>query len=196
MKKRLVSIVLLLAIAASLTGTVFANQNTENHYSTSILNEGISNDVIASETAQIPVRISLSEMSQLQPQLEKYGISYTIGEDRAIAYVNVSTRIHYDRSLYFSVIAQCPSVLLQRITGIIKWKYKRPTMSSFSAPVTISVNYQDDFGIPKYTLTCIMYTYRQYVSGTQISADFNIDIDATNEVSGGAVSRTVTAVIP
>lgn len=69
-------------------------------------------------------------------------------------------------------------------------------MSSFSAPVTTSVNYQDDFGIPKYTLTCIMYTYRQYVSGTQISADFNIDIDATNEVSGGAVSRTVTAVIP
>lgn len=33
-------------------------------------------------------------------------------------------------------------------------------------------------------------------SETLISADFNIDVDATGEISGGVVSRTVTGIVP
>lgn len=93
-----------------------------------------------------------------------------------------------------SNIAQCRTTLLQKITGSIVWKYK--TTGSYSKTKTISVNYQDDFGIPKYTLTCLKYTGKTFASGTTISADFNIDVDATGEISGGVVSRTVTGIVP
>lgn len=93
-----------------------------------------------------------------------------------------------------SFIAQCRTTLLQKITGSIVWKYK--TTGSYSKTKTISVNYQDDFGIPKYTLTCLKYTGKTFASGTTISADFNIDVDATGEISGGVVSRTVTGIVP
>ena len=100
----------------------------------------------------------------------------------------------YPNELYFSIIAQCRTTLLQKITGSIVWKYK--TTGSYSKTKTISVNYQDDFGIPKYTLTCLKYTGKTFASGTTISADFNIDVDATGEISGGVVSRTVTGIVP
>lgn len=150
--------------------------------------------IIASETFEIPVSLSLDELDEMKSELEECGIPYTVQGNRAIATVNVTTNIHYVDELYFSIIAQCRTTLLQKITGSIVWKYK--TTGSYSKTKTISVNYQDDFGIPKYTLTCLKYTGKTFASGTTISADFNIDVDATGEISGGVVSRTVTGIVP
>lgn len=94
----------------------------------------------------------------------------------------------------FSITAQCELLLLQKITGSIVWKYK--TTGSYSTPRTISINYKNSFGIPAYTMTCFKYTGKTFSSGTAIKADFNIDVDASGEIFGGAVSRTISAVIP
>lgn len=188
MKKRLCSMLLALVMLFSLSTTAFASGVDEG------TPPNVDSSIIASEEFSVPISLSLEEFEELKPGLEKYNIPYSIQGTRAIAVVDVSTTINYDKSLYFCIVAQCETTLLQKITGSISWKYK--TTGSYSTPKKITVNYQDDFGIPRYTLTCIKYTGKTFKSGTTISADFNIDIDATNEVSGGAVSRTVTGVIP
>ena len=183
-RKRLVSLFLAVVMLCSLSMTAFAASDEDVAMSAE---QGI----IASETFEIPVSLSLDELDEMKSELEECGIPYTVQGNRAIATVNVTTNIHYVDELYFSIIAQCRTTLLQKITGSIVWKYK--TTGSYSKTKTISVNYQDDFGIPKYTLTCLKYTGKTFASGTTISADFNIDVDATGEISGGVVSRTVTA---
>ena len=175
-RKRLVSLFLAVVMLCSLSMTAFAASDEDVAMSAE---QGI----IASETFEIPVSLSLDELDEMKSELEECGIPYTVQGNRAIATVNVTTNIHYVDELYFSIIAQCRTTLLQKITGSIVWKYK--TTGSYSKTKTISVNYQDDFGIPKYTLTCLKYTGKTFASGTTISADFNIDVDATGEISGG-----------
>mgnify|MGYP007045655653 FL=1 len=186
-RKRLVSLFLAVVMLCSLSMTAFAASDEDVAMSAE---QGI----IASETFEIPVSLSLDELDEMKSELEECGIPYTVQGNRAIATVNVTTNIHYVDELYFSIIAQCRTTLLQKITGSIVWKYK--TTGSYSKTKTISVNYQDDFGIPKYTLTCLKYTGKTIASGTTISADFNIDVDATGEISGGVESRTVTGIVP
>lgn len=186
-RKRLVSLFLAVVMLCSLSMTAFAASDEDVAMSAE---QGI----IASETFEIPVSLSLDELDEMKSELEECGIPYTVQGNRAIATVNVTTNIHYVDELYFSIIAQCRTTLLQKITGSIVWKYK--TTGSYSKTKTISVNYQDDFGIPKYTLTCLKYTGKTFASGTTISADFNIDVDATGEISGGVVSRTATGIVP
>ena len=182
-RKRLVSLFLAVVMLCSLSMTAFAASDEDVAMSAE---QGI----IASETFEIPVSLSLDELDEMKSELEECGIPYTVQGNRAIATVNVTTNIHYVDELYFSIIAQCRTTLLQKITGSIVWKYK--TTGSYSKTKTISVNYQDDFGIPKYTLTCLKYTGKTFASGTTISADFNIDVDATGEISGGVVSVSYT----
>lgn len=186
-KKRLISMFLAVVMLLSFSMMAFAASDNEAAM-------GVEQGLIASETFNIPVNLSLDELDEMKSELEDDGIPYTVQENRAIAIVNVTANINYVDELYFSIVAQCRTTLLQKITGSIVWKYK--TTGSYTTPSTIKVNYQDDFGIPRYTLTCIKYTGKTFASGTTISADFSIDVDATGEISGGAVSRTVSGIIP
>lgn len=194
-KKKIVSMLLVGMMLVSMFSTaVFATENN-----TMLLNEEQLADLsdqtlIAEEITTVQIPLELDEIKQMKSELDELGISYTISGNRAVAIVNVTTRIHYDNELYFSIIAQCQTTLLQKITGFIKWKYK--TTGAYSTPRTISVNFKDSFGVPRYTLTCLKYTGKKLPSGTKIIADFNVDVDATKEISGGIVSRTVTATIP
>nr|CRY94501.1 hypothetical protein [uncultured prokaryote] len=187
-KRRMLSLFLALVVLLSIPMTAFAMSYED---SSANAEQGI----IAEETFSIPVTLSLEELECMQTELEEWNIPYSIQDSRAVAIVDVSTRIHYVDELYFSIIAQCSTTLLQKITGSIVWKYK--TTGAYSTKKTITVDYSDSFGIPKYTLTCLKYTGKTFASGTTISADFNIDVDAaTGEISGGVVSRTVTGVVP
>ena len=68
--------------------------------------------------------------------------------------------------------------------------------------IQLSLRRKYGFGLnPRYiewrvSKTCLKYTGKTFASGTTISADFNIDVDATGEISGGVVSRTVTGIVP
>ena len=137
-RKRLVSLFLAVVMLCSLSMTAFAASDEDVAMSAE---QGI----IASETFEIPVSLSLDELDEMKSELEECGIPYTVQGNRAIATVNVTTNIHYVDELYFSIIAQCRTTLLQKITGSIVWKYK--TTGSYSKTKTISVNYQDDLGI-------------------------------------------------
>lgn len=187
LKKRICSLVLAVSMILVIPFSSSAEVNSKVNYDE---NQGI----IATETFKVPVSLNLSEFEEMKSELDEYDIPYSIQGSRAVATVDVSTYIHYVDELYFSITAQCSTTLLQKITGSIVWKYK--TTGSYSSNKTISVNYKDDFGIPKYTLTCIKYTGKTFSSGTKISAAFNLDIDAVAEISGGAVSRTVTGRVP
>lgn len=202
MRKQFISTVLtliltLFTLVSSFYGAT-TPKDTESVPSQVLKNAGFCTEtgVIASEDMLVPVHLNLDELEQMKSELAAYGIQYTVTGTKSIVYVNVSTKIHYVNELYFSVTAQCSEVLLQRITGSIGWRYKNPSSNIYTRVRTISVAYEDDFGIPKYTLLCLKYTGNQFDTGTKISADFNLDVDATGEISGGAVSRTVTGTVP
>lgn len=151
-------------------------------------------NIIATETIEVPISLDLSEFNEIKPELDKYNTPYSVQGSRAVVRVNVTTNIHYVRQLYFSITAHCSKTLLTKITGSITWKYQ--TSNGYSKANKIYINYKDSFGIPKYTLTCIKYTGKTFSSGKKIRADFNLNIEATGKVSGGTISRTVTGTIP
>lgn len=194
-KKKVVSIFLICMMLVSMfSTTAFAAETDTILFNNEQIADLSDQTVIAEEITTVEIPLELDELEQMKSELDESGIPYTINGNRAVAIVNVSTRIHYDDQLYFSIIAQCKTTLLQKITGSIKWKHK--TTGAYSKPQTIRVNFKDSFGVPRYTLTCVKYTGKKFSSGTKISADFNVDVDATKEISGGVVSRTVTGTVP
>lgn len=205
MKKKIFSLIVLCSLLITLlpakSYAVDTNENpqnivlTEEDKTTDENLDSLSNEnLIASETVEVPISLSLSEFNEIKPELDEYNTPYSVQGSRAIVRVNVTTNIHYVRQLYFSITAHCSKTLLTKITGSITWKYQ--TSKGYSKANKIYINYKDSFGIPKYTLTCIKYTGKTFSSGKKIRADFNLNIEATGKVSGGTVSRTVTGTIP
>lgn len=205
MKKKIISLIFLCSLLVTLipvksfaVNTCTSPQNidsSEIQIITDKNSDSLSNEnLIASETVEVPISLSLSEFNEIKPELDKYNTPYSVQGSRAIVRVNVTTNIHYVRQLYFSITAHCSKTLLTKITSSITWKYQ--TSKGYSKANKIYINYKDSFGIPKYTLTCIKYTGKTFSSGKKIRADFNLNIEATGKVSGGTVSRTVTGTIP
>lgn len=205
MKKKIISLIFLCSLLVTLipvksfaVNTCTSPQNIDSSEiqiitdknSDSLPNENI----IATETIEVPISLDLSEFNEIKPELDKYNTPYSVQGSRAVVRVNVTTNIHYVRQLYFSITAHCSKTLLTKITGSITWKYQ--TSNGYSKANKIYINYKDSFGIPKYTLTCIKYTGKTFSSGKKIRADFNLNIEATGKVSGGTISRTVTGTIP
>lgn len=87
-RKRLVSLFLAVVMLCSLSMTAFAASDEDVAMSAE---QGI----IASETFEIPVSLSLDELDEMKSELEECGIPYTVQGNRAIATVNVTTNIHY-----------------------------------------------------------------------------------------------------
>ena len=205
MKKKIISLIFLCSLLVTLipvksfaVNTCTSPQNIDSSEiqiitdknSDSLPNENI----IATETIEVPISLDLSEFNEIKPELDKYNTPYSVQGSRAVVRVNVTTNIHYVRQLYFSITAHCSKTLLTKITGSITWKYQ--TSNGYSKANKIYINYKDSFGIPKYTLTCIKYTGKTFYTGKKIRADFNLNIEATGKVSGGTISRTVTGTIP
>lgn len=84
-RKRLVSLFLAVVMLCSLSMTAFAASDEDVAMSAE---QGI----IASETFEIPVSLSLDELDEMKSELEECGIPYTVQGNRAIATVNVTTK--------------------------------------------------------------------------------------------------------
>ena len=97
-RKRLVSLFLAVVMLCSLSMTAFAASDEDVAMSAE---QGI----IASETFEIPVSLSLDELDEMKSELEECGIPYTVQGNRAIATVNVTTNIHYVDTLQILLVA-------------------------------------------------------------------------------------------
>lgn len=98
-RKRLVSLFLAVVMLCSLSMTAFAASDEDVAMSAE---QGI----IASETFEIPVSLSLDELDEMKSELEECGIPYTVQGNRAIATVNVTTNIPIQKKIRCTVKAQ------------------------------------------------------------------------------------------
>ena len=133
MKKKIFSLIVLCSLLITLlpakSYAVDTNENpqnivlTEEDKTTDENLDSLSNEnLIASETVEVPISLSLSEFNEIKPELDKYNTPYSVQGSRAIVRVNVTTNIHYVRQLYFSITAHCSKTLLTKITDSITWK--------------------------------------------------------------------------